>query len=76
MSQTDDLGSWKANAYVVKYDLNLWNDFTWYTADPVNGDQFHQSDNRFYTGFGASRTVNGTFYGLPTETTFGIQAPL
>ena len=67
------IGSWKANAYVVKYDLDLWNDFTWNTVDPINGDQFHQSDNRFYTGFGLSRTVNGTFYGLPAETTFGIQ---
>ena len=73
MSQTVDNGSWKANAYVVKYDLDLWNDFTWNTVDPINGDQFHQSDNRFYTGFGLSRTINGTFYGLPAETTFGIQ---
>ena len=59
---------------MVKYNLNLWNDFTWYSTDPVNGDQFHQVDNRVYTGFGTSRLINGTFYGMPTETVFGIQS--
>ena len=41
--------------------------------DPVNGDQFHQHEDRIYTGGGASRTINGTLFGLPTETVFGVQ---
>ncbi len=72
-AQSDDAGLWKANAYFSKYTLNLWNNFTWFTADPINGDQFHQSDNRWYGGAGVSRTINGTLLNRPTETTFGAQ---
>ena len=35
MAQTDDDGSWKANAYLVKYELDLFNNYTWYLTDPV-----------------------------------------
>jgi hypothetical protein len=73
LAHSDDAGLWKANAYLVKYTNDLFNNFTWTTTDPVNGDQFHQHDDRVYGGFGASRSVNGTFYSLPTETVFGIQ---
>ena len=58
---------------MVKYELDLYNNFTWFLTDPVNGDQFHQHDDRVYGGAGASRTINGSLFGLPTETVFGIQ---
>ena len=74
MAQTTDDGSWKANAYAVKYGLNLYNDFTWFLTNPVNGDQFQQHDDRVYTGFGASRTINGALFGRPTEMLLGIQS--
>ncbi len=73
MAQSTDDGSWKANAYIVKYTMDLFNNYTWDTNDPVNGDQFHQHDDRFYTGGGASRTIDGTFANVPTETVFGAQ---
>ena len=73
MAQSDNDGSWKANAYLVKYELDLYNDFTWFLTDPVNGDQFHQHDDRIYAGGGASRTVNGTLFNLPTESVYGVQ---
>ena len=73
VAQTLDDGSWKANAYLVKYTMDLWNNYTYDTADPVNGDQFHQRDDRIYGGGGASRTFNGTFGSLPTETVLGVQ---
>ena len=76
MAQSDDDGLWKANAYIVKYTMNLFNNFTWDTTDPVNGDQFHQHDDRFYGGVGASRTFNGTLLNRPTETVFGAANPL
>ena len=72
-AQSDDLGLWKANAYFSKYTLNLWNNFTWFTTDPMNGDQFHQHDDRIYGGAGVSRTINSTLFGRPTETLFGVQ---
>jgi opacity protein-like surface antigen/outer membrane receptor protein involved in Fe transport len=73
MAQSDSDGLWKANVYFVKYTLDLFNNFTWDTIDPVNGDQFHQHEDRLYMGGGASRTINGTLGNLPTETVFGLQ---
>ncbi|WP_346347354.1 TonB-dependent receptor [Bradyrhizobium sp. dw_411] len=73
IAQTDDAGSWKANAYVVKSELDLFNNFTYFLSNPTLGDQFHQHDDRILTGFNASRTLNGSFAGRSMETTFGIQ---
>ncbi|MGV6817756.1 MAG: TonB-dependent receptor [Thiotrichales bacterium] len=39
-------GPWRASAYAIDYDLNLWSDFTYFLDDEVNGDQFEQVDNR------------------------------
>ncbi len=73
IAQTDDAGSWKANAYVVKSELDLFNNFTYFLSNPTLGDQFHQHDDRILTGFNASRTLTGSFAGRLMETTFGIQ---
>jgi hypothetical protein len=73
IAETDDAGSWKANAYVVKSELDLFNDFTYFLTNPLQGDQFHQHDDRVVTGANASRTINGSFAGRLMETTFGIQ---
>jgi hypothetical protein len=53
-AQTDEAGSSKANFYVIKSSLNLWNNFTYFLSDPVNGDQFHQHDDRILGGINAS----------------------
>jgi len=45
----------KADAYVVGYGLNLFSNFTYYLADPVNGDQFEQVDRRVVSGLRGSR---------------------
>ena len=71
---TTDGGSWKANAYVVKYTMDLWNNYTWDTVNPVYGDQFHQQDDRVYGGAGASRTFEGKLFDFNTETVFGVQS--
>ena len=75
-AQSDDLGLWKANAYFVKYTLNLCNNFTWFTTDPMNGDQFHQHDDRIYGGGGVSRTINGTLFSRPSRNPFRRANPL
>ncbi|MCK1736811.1 TonB-dependent receptor [Bradyrhizobium sp. 138] len=74
IAQTDDAGSWKANAYVVKSQLDLFNNFTYFLSDPVLGDQFHQHDDRLMLGANISRTLNGSLAGLPMQTTFGLQS--
>jgi opacity protein-like surface antigen/outer membrane receptor protein involved in Fe transport len=72
-AHSDDNGMWKANAYVVKYTLNLFNNFTWFTTNPTLGDQFHQYDDRVYSGGAVSRTFNGTLFNLPSQTVVGLQ---
>ncbi len=73
LASSDDYGMWKANVYVVKYTLNLFNNFTWFTADPTLGDQFHQSDDRVYGGGAVSRTFNSSMFNLPSQTVVGVQ---
>ena len=72
-AHSDDNGMWKANAYVVKYTLNLFNNFTWFTTNPTLGDQFHQSDDRIYSGGAVSRTFNGALFSMPSQTVVGLQ---
>lgn len=64
----------RINAYVMKSDLALFNNFTYFMNDPVNGDQFRQDDDRLMAGVNASKTFLGTTLGLKSETTFGVQA--
>jgi outer membrane receptor protein involved in Fe transport len=70
---TDDGGSWKANIFVVKSELDLFNNFTYFLSNPALSDQFHQHDGRVMTGANAGRKLDGSFAGRPMETTFGIQ---
>ena len=72
-AQTDEGGSSKANFYVIKSSLNLWNNFTYFLTDPVNGDQFHQHDDRVLGGINASHNFKSQFAGLPMETEIGVQ---
>jgi len=36
VAQTDEAGSWKANAYLIKYTLDLYNNFEWFTPNAVS----------------------------------------
>ena len=73
--RTDDAGQTRVNAYAIRSSLDLFNNFTYVSADPVNGDQFKQTDRRTLFGGAASHTFFHTgFSGLRTETTVGVQA--
>jgi hypothetical protein len=64
----------RVNAYLVKSDLSLFNNFTYFLNDPVNGDQFQQKDDRLIAGGAATRTFFGNgLGGIRTETTVGVQ---
>ena len=73
LAKSDDVGSWKANAYVIQSSLDLFNNFTYSLTNPTLGDQFHQHDDRIVAGANVSRTFKASLGELPTETTFGIQ---
>ena len=45
-AQSSEYGQSKINAYVINSSLRLYNNFTYFLDDPVNGDQFSQMDRR------------------------------
>lgn len=52
---TSDSAS-KVSAYLIRNQLDLWSNFTYYMEDPVHGDQFAQPDRRVTSGFNALHT--------------------
>jgi hypothetical protein len=72
--EKDADGSTKIEAYGAQYDLQLWNDFTYYLENPVDGDQFEQRERRFYGEAQAAHTFFGHLLGRSSDTTIGIQA--
>lgn len=70
---TDDTGVTRASAYVIRSQLNLFNDFTYVLNDPVAGDQFHQLDQRIIGGGEALHIFQGALFGRPMENEVGVQ---
>jgi len=65
-------GQLVANGYVINNQLTLWNDFTHFLADPVNGDQEAQREDRITVGGGASFTRTDEISGLRNEWLLGV----
>ena len=59
-AQSSEFGQSRANAFVIRSSLRLFNNFTYFLDDPVNGDQFSQLDRRTVYGFNASHSFDGT----------------
>jgi TonB dependent receptor/TonB-dependent Receptor Plug Domain len=72
-AQSSDAGQSKVSAYVVRSSLQLFNDFTYFLNDPVNGDQFSQTDRRTVYGLDASHSFDLRFAGVPVQTRVGLQ---
>ena len=68
----DDAGGWTAQAYAVRYRLNLWSNFSYFESDPVNGDQFEQSDDRLILGGGLARQWRHGSEAQPWRSTLGL----
>jgi hypothetical protein len=62
------------DAYVIGYNLDLWNNFTYFLDDPVHGDQFHQADRRVIYGLRPSLAWSGKLGEAETTTRVGLQA--
>jgi hypothetical protein len=72
---TDANSTTHVSAYLIKSDLDLFNNFTYFLNDPANGDQFQQADDRVLAGGGASKTYFATVPGgVKSATTIGIDA--
>lgn len=66
-------GMFKLNTYLIRSRLDLYSNFTYFLDDPVNGDQFQQSERRHVAGLGADRTWLHKLAGYESETTAGVQ---
>ena len=71
--QSSEFGQSKINAYVIRSSLQLFNNFTYFLDDPVNGDQFSQTDRRTVYGLDASHAFDLRFAGIETQTRIGLQ---
>ncbi len=43
-------GTFGLDAYIIRYKLDLWSNFTYFLDNPVRGDQFQQTDDRTVYG--------------------------
>jgi outer membrane receptor protein involved in Fe transport len=66
-------GLTEVNAYVIRNELDLYSNFTYFDADPVNGDQFNQRDSRTTTGANISHTWPMALFGRESDNTLGLQ---
>lgn len=68
-------GDWslRASAYAVRSRQTLWNDFTHFLEDPVNGDQEQQDESRWLIGGAAAASRKDQLAGATFATTFGFQ---
>jgi hypothetical protein len=73
-AQSSEYGQSKISAYVIRSDLQLFNNFTYFLDNPVNGDQFNQLDRRTLGGFDARHAFDWRFGGLETQTRVGLQS--
>lgn len=48
--QLDEHKRIRSNAYVSAYDFELYSNFTFFLADPINGDQIRQKEDRLIVG--------------------------
>ena len=72
-ARTQGTSSSQVNAYVIRNQLELFSNFTYFMDDPVNGDQFAQPDRRVTTGLDASHTWDTPVLGKESESTIGLQ---
>ncbi|RAI59978.1 TonB-dependent receptor [Roseicella frigidaeris] len=73
-ARTGDYGTTRVSAYAIRSTLDLYNNFTYFLDDPVNGDQFLQRDRRWILGGEATHSLPWTLFGRAAETRIGVQA--
>ena len=66
--------STRITAFGMRYGLNLLQNFTYFLADPVDGDQFEQVDRRTSIGVKLTQRRLRQFLGRPVEWMVGTQS--
>jgi hypothetical protein len=65
-------GTWRMEAYLLGYELDLFSNFTYFT-DPVHGDQFEQYDSRRVYGASGNYSLPLTLFAEPGTLRTGVQ---
>lgn len=65
-------GQFLANAYVISNHMTLWNDFTHFLTDPIDGDQEGQHEDRTTVGGDSSYDWTNQFGAFSNEWLVGI----
>ena len=66
-------GRLSAQAYAIRNQLTLWNNFTHFLDDPIRGDQHAQNDRRTIFGGEVRYDLAGEMAGIAAEAAFGVQ---
>ena len=64
--------SLRNQVYYIKYNFELYSNFTFFLNDPVNGDQIRQKENREIYGYNGNYQKELTFLGRPLRSDVGI----
>ncbi|MEQ1601176.1 MAG: TonB-dependent receptor [Methylophilaceae bacterium] len=73
MHQRNKYGKFDFNAYAVQSRLDLYSNFTFFLNNPVDGDQFNQSERRLLGGFNLGQTWFTTLAGMDMQNKIGLQ---
>ena len=65
-------GDWTSNAYVISNRLYLWNNFTHYLIDPIDGDQEQQHEDRVTLGADSAYAFSSPAMGVETDWKVGL----
>jgi len=68
-----DDSEFKLTAYAVRQVLALYSNFTFFSEDPVHGDQIEQDDSRTYFGLTSTYRMQFQWKGIAFDTVFGLQ---
>jgi hypothetical protein len=66
--------SFTGGVYAIQSTMTLWNNFTHFLMDPVNGDQEEQDESRKTVGGDGAFTLWLKPLGIASDTVFGLQA--
>lgn len=65
---------WKNQLYFVKYDFELYSNFTFFLEDSINGDQIRQKEDRKIFGYNGSYHFQRKLGSLPLSSEIGLTA--
>lgn len=70
----EDFGSeFTAEAYVVRYQLQLYSNFTFFSRDAENGDMIEQTDERIIAGGEVAYAFDWDLFGINSAAKIGLQ---